>query len=772
MKDLWINLLPEPKEQIKRNALKTLASPFKSAWKGAAQAVSAIASIEIPRGEWLDIITILTENANGEVPEYKLASLESLGYIFEELREGSLTPTQVNLSLSVLIINLMPHIQLDELKLSSLSTLTNCIKFCEPNFKTITERNTIISNVLACCSVPNQDIRMKGMQCILEIVRCFYDYIDSKLLEIIANTTFNCIRNDKVEEVALAALEIWCSICDEEIERLEERNKPCMNYIRTIHESLIKLLLECLSREYSSDDNDWNISTASAWCISLIATILKDLIVPFIVKYASTNISSPNWHLRNAALLSFASILKGIQKHTIDELVTSVFGTLLNSLQDPNSHVRETTAWCFANILETSPESVLEAEVLNKLLLPLVMSLKDAPKVSNQVCYALYNLANAGKPYPTDNTGPLSMYFKDILNALWQNAFRTDGFEDGVNLANSSMMTFTNIIQNSAPDVELNINQVLQLLLEEFAASLQPSYRVAAKAAEYQGYLCSAMQGCFMKLTGKIDSTLSENVMQLIIESFKFRKNVYDEAVLAISTFISAIGAKFKAYMDQFGPYLIYALKNIEDTTLCRVAASCVGEIARALEEEAACYLPEIIPILMEDLRNAETERGTKLVIIIALSDLAMATNKFFLPYLKDVLEILKSACELSLNPPDDDDPELPSYLQNLKESLIEAYSGIFYCLKEAQDTSVMDPCIAELFKYIQSVYKEDIDKEFLRSMVGLIGDIANLYEGRVKHLLQQTFVQRMIAQLDCIHDKESKSLTSWAKATVAMAVK
>jgi hypothetical protein len=44
-----------------------------------------IASIEIPRGEWVDLITNLSSNAAHDLIDVRHASLETLGFICEEL---------------------------------------------------------------------------------------------------------------------------------------------------------------------------------------------------------------------------------------------------------------------------------------------------------------------------------------------------------------------------------------------------------------------------------------------------------------------------------------------------------------------------------------------------------------------------------------------------------------------------------------------------------------------------------------------------------------
>jgi importin subunit beta-1 len=47
--------------------------------------VATIASIEIPRKEWLELIPNLCDNAANSNIDYKNAALQTLGYICEEL---------------------------------------------------------------------------------------------------------------------------------------------------------------------------------------------------------------------------------------------------------------------------------------------------------------------------------------------------------------------------------------------------------------------------------------------------------------------------------------------------------------------------------------------------------------------------------------------------------------------------------------------------------------------------------------------------------------
>ena len=66
--------------------LATLIEPEIVVVRAGADAIAQIASIEIPRGEWLEIINTLAENTQNEVFEFRRSSIITLGFVCQELK--------------------------------------------------------------------------------------------------------------------------------------------------------------------------------------------------------------------------------------------------------------------------------------------------------------------------------------------------------------------------------------------------------------------------------------------------------------------------------------------------------------------------------------------------------------------------------------------------------------------------------------------------------------------------------------------------------------
>ena len=59
------------------------------------------------------------------------------------------------------------------------------------------------------------------------------------------------------------------------------------------------------------DEDDWNPCKAAGVSLMLLATCCEDNIVPHVLPFVKDNIKHANWRHRDAALMSFGSILEG-----------------------------------------------------------------------------------------------------------------------------------------------------------------------------------------------------------------------------------------------------------------------------------------------------------------------------------------------------------------------------------------------------------------------------------------------------------------------------
>lgn len=117
--------------------------------------------------------------------------------------------------------------------------------------------------------------------------------------------TLACLRlqEEKEEAVALQSIELWCTIADEEVERIEDdadaggdgasSGPRCHNFVQQAAPTLVPMLLEQLTKQESEEELEegaWNLSTAGATCLSMVARCIGDQVVDMVMPFVQTNI--------------------------------------------------------------------------------------------------------------------------------------------------------------------------------------------------------------------------------------------------------------------------------------------------------------------------------------------------------------------------------------------------------------------------------------------------------------------------------------------------
>jgi importin subunit beta-1 len=181
--------------------------------------------------------------------------------------------------------------------------------------------------------------------------------------------------------------------------------------------------LKLLTRQdEDADEDEWNVSMAAGTCINLLAQAVGDNIVTTVIPFIEANVKSTDWHMREAAVMTFGSILDGPDPEILRPLVSQAFPILIDMLRDENSMVKDTTAWTLGRICELVV-SVIQPDVhLQPLVFTLVETLDDQPRIVSNACWALNqlseNLSVVDENSSTPPTAPLSPYFEGIVTSL------------------------------------------------------------------------------------------------------------------------------------------------------------------------------------------------------------------------------------------------------------------------------------------------------------------------------------------------------------------
>ena len=725
----WLTLAPEAKSQVKNGLVQTFAAGDRNARRTAAMVTAKVAAIDVPQGQWDDLIGGLVNTVTaGDSQAAKEASLECLGYICEDMDAGVLT-TKSNDILTAVVAGMRdPTV---EIKLSATKAMENSIEFTTENFQNEEERNVIMAAILESAQCPNQDVMKHAFMCLVKVAENYYDELPA-YMEAIFGQTAAAIKNAGAEEgdeqdIGLQALEFWTSVCEEEAERIYEAEEgnvdnPSKGYMPQVCPHLVPLLLEALCKQDDDQPEDnWNISQAAAVCLKHCAQAIRDDIVALVMPFVTGNIQNENWRLREASCMSFGCILDGPTKESLAPLVNEAIPIMMQNLQDPNVVVRDTSAWSLGGIAEHHGTLLAPGDTLNQYIGMLMNSLKDAPRVAYQGCYALHELSSVwSNDERYEETYPLSLAFGPMIQSLLEMSKRPDASE--ANLRPAAYNAISVIIENSAADCNEATTHLLPVIMEElrvsFTAGLNPNEQL-----ELQGALCGILNNIIQKL-GPAVKPHADNIMLLLLQVFGQKAaSVQEEAIMCVGAMADAVEGEFSKYMDSFMPHLQAGLANWAAADVCNAAVGAVGDLCRALEVNVAGYCDIIVQKLLEALQAPNLDRVVKPEILSALGDIAMAIGEHFLKYLPFTMTMLMQAAQSEM--PDDADYEMMENIHKLRESVLGAITGVIQGIKGnlPQLQQGMQAYTQQIMQFLQLVdADEDCPIEVTKAATGVLG--------------------------------------------------
>lgn len=788
----WLSLDTAAKAQVKACLLQTLSSLVLDARSTATQVVAKIAGIELPQKQWPELIGSLLSNIHQVPAHVKQATLETLGYLCEEVPHEVVDQDQVNKILTAVVQGMNSSEKNNDVRLAAARALYNALEFAQANFSNDMEREYIMRVVCETTMSPELKIRQAAFECLVSIAAMYYVKL-APYIQDIYNITAKAVRSDE-EPVALQAIEFWSTICDEETDILEEyvgdttgdSDIPCFYFIKQALPALVPLLLETLLKQEEDQDLDegaWNIAMAGGTCLGLVARTTGDDIVPLVMPFIEENITKPDWRQREAATYAFGSILEGPSPDKLVPLVNHALPFMLSALvKDPSNHVKDTTAWTLGRMFEFLHSSIVGTPIINEgnaqqIITVLLQSMKDVPNVAEKGCGALYFLAQGYEDVGI--TSPITPFFQEIVQALLTVTHREDATES--RLRTSAYETLNEVVRCSTDETAPLVLQLVSVIMMELHKCLE-AQNLSSDEREKQSELIGLLCGCLTVIIQKLGSSeptkyvllqYADQIMGLFIRVFACRNaTAHEEAMLAIGALAYAIGPDFAKYLPEFYKFLEIDLQNFEEYQVCAVTVGVVGDICRALEDKIFPYCDGIMTQLLKNLSSDNLHRSVKPPLFSCIGDIALAIGDNFEKYLMYAMKTLQIAAEMYAHA-SGFDLEMTEYINSLRNGILEAYSGIFQGFKNSSKSQILIPYAPHILQFLDSIYMEkDMDDVVMKTAIGVVGDLADTLGSNAGSLIQQSLSSTQFLN-ECLtsDDHLIKESAEWAKLAINRAI-
>jgi importin subunit beta-1 len=220
--------------------------------------------------------------------------------------------------------------------------------------------------------------------------------------------------------------------------------------------------------------------------------------------------------------------------------------------------------------------------------------------------------------------------------------------------------------------------------------------------------------------------------------------------------------------MPAFMPFLLTGLKAVQAQSLCIVSVGVVVDICTAIGAQIQPFCDQIMSATTECLRDGSVHRDIKPIVISCFGDIAMAIGAAYEPYLSVSTMLLMQAS--SQQPPDDDD-EMIVFINSLRLSILEAYSGIILGLSDGNALHLFSPNLPNILQFLQylALAESQKDEDVLLKAVALIGDIGQQMGSlpQVKQQIQQQFAVDLIQEAGRCGDPAGQDIAGWTQGVL-----
>lgn len=745
--------------------------------------IQAIAEIELSAGEWPELIPSILAKADADSPpNVQIAALKTVGMICETcscrlLLEYSNT---ILTCVATAITGSRDNVQV---QLAGMCAFYNSLEFICGNFLVENERNFIMSMACDATLSTNHDVMQLAYECLVKIITYYYQFMEPYMSALLSITLKG--MKSGIDEVVIQAIEFWSSLCEREAGIVSEETIPTIipgskqnfNFSSTAANELVSALWPLMKRESDDDDDEeWNVNTAAATCLSLLALSAKDAVVSPAAALIQQNISSQDWSLRDAAIMTLGSIVSGPDPSLLEGLVVGSANHIFDSLSNGNSVLKDTSSWTLGRILECLPFLVSQ-DMLVPLVQTVLKSLDDGPKAAANSAWCLMCLADCFDSSQGEQTSILSQFFEPCVSRLM---YVGSHVRLNPNIRASAFEAISTFISNAPEDCKDLVIKVLVTVINEIESLVGSSDMAKSKddqdyQSDYLGNVCAVLASIIRRLGKYILPMFPKisNLLLFVVQSPCEYSIVREDVFLAISALTTAADADHLSYLESFFPSIISCLQNYQDYQSYIIAVGVVGDMCRALENRIIPVCDSIMNILVQTFQAPDFNKNARSAVLSVFGDIALAIGTYFSVYSSPVMEVLYQQGQRLLE--DINSPlEDYDYLVSVAEGIIDAYTGIVQGLKSEDSFSLPPGNVNQVFSFIGDMVNCPLkDSKLLSSIIGLIGDLADALPS-ANNEYRETFSQPWIKELlksDDIYRSvgiDSLKIISWTREKVS----
>ena len=778
----WESCDQATKEGARQAFLQALMSPVRMVAHTAAQVLAAYGKVDLPKGDFDALLPQLNQCMQSDLVSEgtKIATLECMGYLCESLDpdEDEIKKESVDQILTAIIVNGMHESKSIAMRTAATEALGNTLVFAQANFEDPSgnERNMIMESIRsAMVCMGDEKVRELAYQCLGTVAENYYDFL-GQYIEGIYGLSVNAIRTDE-ESVGSMAIEFWAIIAESEIDRNDDLEDGVPNdevkhqYImQKVCPNLVPVILETFDKmDEDEDDSDQRISISGHLFLEKMSLCVGNHVVSVVLPYVQKNIQSTNWCLRDGAVSAFGFILDGPSEAVLSPYIQQAFPTLIQLTQDQNEHVAVSALWTVAKVCEFHKAAIPPASI-QPLIGSIISALeRESPRVQGKACLAVHNLAAACDEAADLPTNLLSAFFDQVLRKILHVAASYANNDQHTEVLLNAYEAANMMIQNSAVDVLPTVRLILDEALARLEGTMQGNMGLTSQQKmALHGYLAALIGTCIQKFEGtQVDDALADRTMGALLQVCSdTNSSALQDAYMSIGFMIDRLEDRYLRYAPTVVPYVFAALEKQDDYATCYTAVGVFGDMCRAIGDKIAPYCDSLMEKLFALLQSSTVAKVVKPHVISLFSDVAMAIETHFERYAVVVMGILGKAVDSAKLSKDRCDEDHDEFVYTIRESIMEAYTGIIIGLADANKQDMISAHVEKIMTFVIECCtpEDDLNRpdNLHKTAIGVLGDLCKAYGAKIAQPMSHQAIQAVVQKALISENTEVSSTARW----------
>ena len=781
----WNNLSKEQKEVIKNNLMGSLASELQDTRNTCSLAIAALAKIEMEKG-W-KVIDVLFSASHHENINYRITSIITFKNMIDLIGHG-LKQDQLNNILGALTDNMDLKLKQDVIYQANLG-FNNIINFIENNIKNEKQRNYIIDTLVNLLE-PNyisqvnlgENIQKIILINLIEIMRQYSQYMENSFSRI-AEMTFRMFHGIN-KELAALAMELWCTLCDYEINI--KNNIITSKYQDSLTQSIIRILQE---RDINSlkDEEEWNYIKTTVILISELVMLPNKKVCDGMLKYISECLNNDLVvkYDNNLQTLTKDEIIKALfitqnaflayrgllyAKYLDSDIIISSLKKIISELNDNKYFpIGDNISYCLIIICKAHNKIYKDNKDNFQILIEQILKLLDMHIEHEEI--ELNLLISLKHIFKNAEPKYFSKYLTDIINILMKIAYSKNNKDKNFDLIKYPMF-LTGLIIETSENTEEN-HEIIQLFFSKLYTLFEESLNMANFPDQmiqqfYQDYIISIIASCcgeYQKIT--MNGTQIKYVFNLIEQVIIQRKCIFPEALFTFGSFAYFGWEVFSNINDQVMNYILISLEDKKNIPLIYQGLIAADDIIRCLGNENITLIPKIVEKMQKIIKDPELPRGLKIKCFPLYNDIFMTYDNSVGVYLSEALDLLANGMTSSLEPlTKETDKDTIEYVNEFREKIVELLTGVFSFLTEQNQTNIFSNYIDGFVRYLSKIVEPENNPELslIAEVGGILGDLYHHFKSTVDLYLNKKSLDYILQRLEKSDLQEHKDVLKFMK--------